>query len=179
MAKIKKRTLRWTASESPQVVGYILYWSEGGQVNYDCPSAKLGNTTEVVLPDDVESFAPESGPIEFGISAVDELGNESDLITISAPYQFNVPQAPEGIWLEGPDKSLPQEPIEQESVEQEYIEEEPDSGPLSFLEHNFDDEEEVRVHSIGDGTANTDDEQDHQEPQSSSFAMGGSHPNAT
>ncbi len=160
MAKIKKRTLRWTASESPQVVGYKLYWSEGGQVSYDCPFAKLGNTTEVVLPDDVESFDPESGPIEFGISAVDELGNESDLITISAPYQFNVPQAPEGIWLEGSDKSPSEEPVE----------EEPDSGPLSFLEHSFDDEEEVRVHCISDGDDSAEDDQDRQDPPGSSYA---------
>lgn len=159
MAKIKKRTLRWTASESPQVVGYKLYWAEGGQVNYDCPSEKLGNTTEVVLPDDVASFSPESGPVDFGISAVDELGNESDLITISAPYQFNVPQAPDEIWLEGPEKSLSAEAMERTPAP---LDEAPDAGPLSFLEQNFE-EEEIRVHAISDENKREEDERDRQE----------------
>ena len=106
MAKIKKRKLRWTASDSPQVVGYKLYWSEGGEkVSYESPSEKLGNVTEIVLPDDVASFSPGSGPIEFGVTAVDELGNESDLITIAAPYQFNAPKAPGEFWIEGAEKS--------------------------------------------------------------------------
>ncbi|MGD9237098.1 MAG: hypothetical protein PVF09_10500 [Desulfobacterales bacterium] len=41
MAKIKKRRLRWSASESAQVVGYKLYWSEGGEVNYDSKCVTL------------------------------------------------------------------------------------------------------------------------------------------
>ena len=173
MAKIKKRTLRWTASQSPQVVGYKLYWSEGGQVTYDSPSEKLGNTTEVVLPDDVEAFSPESGPIEFGITAVDELGNESDIVTVSAPYQFNVPQAPDEIWLEGPERSFSEELVEEEP---ESKAEELESGPLSFLEHDFEDEQDVRVHCIGDDDAGNDDHQDRHDNQNISVAMGGGKP---
>ena len=100
MAKIKKRKLCWNASESQQVVGYRLYWAEGGEVGYDSPFAAVGNVTEVVLPDDVNGFSPKGGPIEFGVSAVDELGNESDLTTFKAPYQFNILLAPEGMWIE-------------------------------------------------------------------------------
>lgn len=101
MAKIKKRKLQWTASQSPQVVGYKLYWAQGEEVGYDSPCAALGDVTEVLLPDDVEGFMPETGPVEFGLSAVDELGNESDLVTVSAPHQFNAPQAPGELWIEG------------------------------------------------------------------------------
>ena len=100
MAKIKKRRLRWTASESAQVVGYKLYWSENSEVNYDSKSVALGNITEIVLPDDVEAFTPAGGPIVFGITAVDELGNESDMTTLVAPYQFNVPKAPDDLYLQ-------------------------------------------------------------------------------
>lgn len=100
MAKIKKRTLHWKPSPSPQVAGYKLYWSETGSVDYDSDCVKLGNVTEIVLPDGVEAFAHISGPVELGISAVDELGNESDLITIKTPYQFKVPQAPAELRLE-------------------------------------------------------------------------------
>lgn len=100
MAKIKKRKLCWKASESQQVVGYRLYWAEGGAVGYDSPFAVLGNVTEVVLPDDVNGFSHKGGPIEFGVTAVDELGNESDLATFKASYQFNIPRSPAGMWIE-------------------------------------------------------------------------------
>ena len=100
MAKIKKRKLKWIATGSSQVVGYKLYWSENGAVNYDSKCVRLGNVTEIVLPDDVDSFRPGGGPVEFAITAVDELGNESDMITLRAPYQFSVPKAPEDLYLQ-------------------------------------------------------------------------------
>lgn len=100
MAKIKKRKLKWSTSSSSQVIGYKLYWSENGAVNYDSKCVTLGNVTEIVLPDDVGSFMPGGGPVEFAITAVDELGNESDMITLKAPYQFNVPKAPEDLYLQ-------------------------------------------------------------------------------
>ena len=144
MGKIKQRTLRWTGSESPQVVGYKLYWEEGGDVTYDSSSAILGNVTEVVLPDDVDDFKPDNGPIEFGIVAVDELGNESDLITISAPYQFKIPHAPDGIWLEGSESTHPEESLPQATETEAEVE----SDPLAFLDHDFDDE--AVVHRLPD-----------------------------
>jgi len=100
MAKIKRRRLKWVASSSPQVIGYKLYWSENGELNYDSQWLMLGNVTEIVLPDDVKSFKPNGGPIEFGVTAVDELGNESDMVTLRAPYQFNVPKAPDDLYLQ-------------------------------------------------------------------------------
>jgi hypothetical protein len=100
MAKIKKRRLSWLASSSSQVIGYKLYWCEAGEVNYDSNCVTLGNVTEVILPDDVESFTPACGPIELGISAVDELGNESDMVTVMAPYHFCVPKAPKDLHIE-------------------------------------------------------------------------------
>lgn len=100
MAKIKKRKLHWKASDSPQVVGYKIYWSDGGKVDYESPSAALGNVTQVMIPDDIAGFVPAKGPIEFGITAVDELGNESDMVTFAAAYQFNVPQAPQDVGME-------------------------------------------------------------------------------
>ena len=66
MAKLKKRILRWQASSSPQVIGYKLYWSESGDLNYDSNQVILGNVTEIVLPDDVDSFKPNGGPVGVG-----------------------------------------------------------------------------------------------------------------
>ena len=100
MAKLKKRILRWHASSSPQVIGYKLYWSESGDLTYDSNQANLGNVTEIVLPDDVDSFKPNGGPVELGITSIDELGNESDMIKLVAPYQFSIPEAPRDLRIE-------------------------------------------------------------------------------
>ena len=67
MAKVRKRKLRWAKSSSPQVVGYKLYWSENDEVGYDSKCVKLGNVTEIVLPDEVSAFKPGEGLIEFGV----------------------------------------------------------------------------------------------------------------
>lgn len=99
MAKIKKRKLSWTPSSSSQVVGYKIYWAESEALDYNSSCEMLGNVTEIILPDGVASFNPEGGPVTIGITAVDELGNESDMITLAAPYQFNVPKAPDELYL--------------------------------------------------------------------------------
>ena len=100
MAKMKKRKFRWEVSSSSQIVGYKLYWSEWGGVDYNSKCVELGNVSEVVLPDDVAAFTPANGPVESGLTAVDELGNESDMATVYAPYQFSVPEAPANLVLE-------------------------------------------------------------------------------
>jgi hypothetical protein len=100
MAKIKKRKLIWEPSTSPNVIGYKLYWAEEGEVNYDSPSAMVGNVTEVVLPEQVPSFPMVKGSIELGITAVNEMGNESDMMIVAAPFQFSAPEAPMGSRLE-------------------------------------------------------------------------------
>ncbi len=103
MAKIKKRKIRWEPSTSPQVVGYKLYWSAGEEVHYDSEFITVGNVTELVLPDDIKNFNPGKSTVTFAIAAIDEQGNESDLVTCAAPYQFSVPQAPKDLWLENLD----------------------------------------------------------------------------
>ena len=128
MAKIKKRKLQWTASQSPQVVAYKLYWAQEEEVSYDSLCATVGNVTEVILPDDVDAFTPDAGPVEFGVSAVDELGNESDMVKVSAPHQFNAPQAPGELWIEGQTDSSVQAPKEALPETESHI---------SLLEHTI------------------------------------------
>lgn len=100
MAKVKKRRLVWEPSTSPNVIGYKLYWAEGGGVHYDSPCAMIGNAPEVVLPEQVPSFPIVKGSIELGITAVNEVGNESDMVILAAPFQFSVPDAPTSPELE-------------------------------------------------------------------------------
>jgi hypothetical protein len=110
MAKLKPRILRWQASPSAQVAFYKLYWSEEGGVDYDSRHAVVGNVTEVLLPDGVEAFTPGNGPIEFGLTAVDEIGNESDMVRLKAPYQFSVPSPPADFHIASPGSAAPKEP---------------------------------------------------------------------
>ena len=94
MAKIRKCKLSWEASASESVVGYKLYWSKGTGVDYDSRCIKIGNVTEIALPDDVTL---SDGPVMFGVTAVDRDGNESDMITIEKPYRLTIPEAPAGL----------------------------------------------------------------------------------
>ena len=100
MAKVKKRRLVWEPSPSPNVIGYKLYWAEEGEVSYGSPCAMIGNVAEVVLPEQVPSFPIVKGAIELGITAVNEVGNESDMMILAAPFQFSVPDAPTSPALE-------------------------------------------------------------------------------
>lgn len=109
MPKLKPRMLRWRASESAQVAFYKLYWSWEGAVDYDSNRAVVGNVTEVVLPDGVEAFTPGHGPVEFGLTAVDEIGNESDMVRLNAPYQFSVPSPPADFHIAPPESSMKKE----------------------------------------------------------------------
>ena len=100
MARIKRRKLKWKASDSSQVIGYKLYWAKGGGVNYDSEFEFLGNVTEIILPDDVKSFPLGQEPIEIGVTALNEIGNESNMIKFNAYFQFTVPDAPKDLMIE-------------------------------------------------------------------------------
>ncbi len=91
MARIRKCKLSWEASTSEHVIGYKLYWAKGTDVDYDSKFLKLGNVTEIALPDDVTL---SGGPVMFGVTAIDRDGNESDMVTLVEPYQLQVPEAP-------------------------------------------------------------------------------------
>jgi hypothetical protein len=103
MARIRKCKLCWEASVSENVVGYKLYWSRGTGVGYDSKYIKIGNATEIILPDDV-LFS--DGPVMFGVTAVDRDGNESDMVTIDQPYRMQVPDAPKELSIESSDEFM-------------------------------------------------------------------------
>lgn len=94
MGKIKKSKLSWNPSGSDSNVDYRLYWSDATPVNYNSNFIKLGNVTEVDLPDILDDYEISGESIFLGISAVDKWGNESDIVTLSAPYKLSAPAAP-------------------------------------------------------------------------------------
>lgn len=101
MAKIRKCKLSWEASASDNVIGYKLYWAKGSELDYDAKYLKVGNVTEITLPDDITL---SGGPVMFGVTAIDRHGNESDMVTIDQPYQLRVPDAPSALSINPSDE---------------------------------------------------------------------------
>jgi len=100
MGKIKQKRLRWEPAAGEEAAKYKLYWSENGTVDYTSSFAELGAVTQVTLPDDIPSFPRIAGDLEFGIAAVNQAGNESDITKISAYFDFTVPEAPKSLVVE-------------------------------------------------------------------------------
>jgi len=100
MGKVRNKKLRWEPAAGEEAATYKLYWSENGTVDYTSSFAEVGAVTQVVLPDDIPSFPRIAGNLELGIAAVNQAGNESDLTTISAYFDFTVPEAPKSLVVE-------------------------------------------------------------------------------
>ena len=103
MAKIIKKRIRWNASVAPDVVNYRVYWNAETSPDYESQFSEFPATaTEAFIPDDFPSFTVSTeGDYVFGISAVDDVGNESDMAMSAAiPLDFNPPEAPTDIVVE-------------------------------------------------------------------------------
>ena len=102
MSKIIKKKVSWVASVASDVVAYKMYWSlaANGAPTYDSESVQVNSSkTQIIIPDDVPNFpiGIEDNYI-LGISAIDDVGNESDIaVTPSVPFDFDAPDAPSGI----------------------------------------------------------------------------------
>lgn len=95
MAKVKEYQISWTQSESTDVVGYKIYYvPEGEELNYGSPSVTVGNVNTVLIPTDVPDFPLIDGSYTIGLSALDDVGNESDLISKTVPFDLAAPDAP-------------------------------------------------------------------------------------
>ena len=85
------------------------------------PLLSLGK--HAFLDDGVMIYQDEfGGPIEFGLTAMDEIGNESDMVTLKAAYQFNVPDAPTDLYLRKVDDYYTNNVKDSESDKGELIE---------------------------------------------------------
>jgi hypothetical protein len=97
MGKIRKRTVRWEPSADAKK--YRLYWSWKGPIGYDSKFVEVEEKTTLILPDEVPSFPSIAGNIELGITAVNAVGNESD-ITIARVYVDFTYQSIKGLTVE-------------------------------------------------------------------------------
>lgn len=100
MAKIIKKTISWTASTASDVVSHKVYTAkEVDGVSYNSPNVEVPMPdTQIILPDAFPSgtFGEDTNYL-IGITAVDDVGNESDMVEVSAPFDFIAPDAPTGV----------------------------------------------------------------------------------
>jgi len=95
MSKIISKTLKWNASTSTDVTGYKVYYNLAGTADYASTVVDVGNVTSVVLPSGLTGFpADVDGVVNFGITSYDDVGNESDMVNVSATLDFTAPLAP-------------------------------------------------------------------------------------
>jgi Tfp pilus assembly protein PilZ len=98
--KIRNRRIRWEPSTSHDVIRYRLYWSKKGTLGYDSDYADLENVTQINLPDDIPSFPRTAGEFELGISAMNRVGNESELAKAIVRFDFRLPAAPRNLTVD-------------------------------------------------------------------------------
>jgi hypothetical protein len=101
MAKVRKVTLKFNPSGSPDVVSYNLYHVDTGNVlDYNSPKVDLGKPDPD--PDsgkihvDVSALGVfTDGRYDIGVTAVDDAGNESSMaVKNDVPFDFVAPDAP-------------------------------------------------------------------------------------
>ena len=102
MAKIIKKSLKWMAGTSIDIVATKLYWCPETEVlGYDSPNVTIAMpATEIILPDEAPGFPLDEGNFKLGISSVDDVGNESDIAEIAVPFDFAAPDAPTDLVVE-------------------------------------------------------------------------------
>ena len=102
MPLIRKRRIWWELV--PEVTNYIVYVSRDKTV-FDSQNFKWGATpgiiqkgvsgkTELVIPDEWPEFPKESGICYVGVTARDEVGNESDPFLSEGLFKFIPPSSP-------------------------------------------------------------------------------------
>jgi hypothetical protein len=99
MAKIIKRKIWWNPVEGEDVVNYKVYTAlQGTDFTYDLPAIQVEATiTEVLAPEDFpEGTFDIDTNYNVWITAVDDVGNESDPLELNAPFDFVAPSSPSG-----------------------------------------------------------------------------------
>ena len=101
--KVIKKKIRWDAGTAPDITAHRVYVEKDPTIpTYTSVFAEiLVPQTYVVVPDDfpVGTFDEDTTYI-MGVSSVDDVGNESDIITVSSPFDFVAPDAPTNITIE-------------------------------------------------------------------------------
>lgn len=97
MPKIKKKRIWWDDVIGPDVVGYHVYVApQGIEFDYAMPHTEVAaGDTEIIAPDGFpEGMFDLDVNYSVWITTVDDMGNESDPLLLTAPFDFVAPPAP-------------------------------------------------------------------------------------
>lgn len=93
---IKPKKMTWGASPDPDVISYVARWAIPPEViNYDPvvnPGFAMGKVTQCDLP--LPGMPNIDGELSIGLTACDDVGNESDPVEITVPFDFLAPSPP-------------------------------------------------------------------------------------
>lgn len=96
MGKVISKVIKFAASPSPDVVNNRLYYSTEQGLNYDSDFVEVGNETDVDgnVVVDLGSFLTVEGDYYIGVAAVDDVGNEADIVEYpnAIPLDFQIPE---------------------------------------------------------------------------------------
>jgi hypothetical protein len=90
---LNEKKIRWSPSPTPEIARHRLYWALGKSVDYYSDFVEVISDKELILPDDIPCFPLVTAFIEFGITAVDRDGNESDMTGRHVFVDFALPKS--------------------------------------------------------------------------------------
>jgi len=107
-AYIQKRRIRW--DPVLEATSYVVYVSRDRTVfdpkNFGWEATPgvifkmVIGKTELILPDEWPEFPKQRGIYYIGVTAKDEVGNESSPVVSDGLFQFIPPQPPSNVWIE-------------------------------------------------------------------------------
>jgi len=99
MAKVKSYNIAWAAPVDADVVGYNLRWAWGSApTGNETPFYIAGKaTTTVQIP--VAGMTANEGELYLALTALDDVGNESDPAVLHFPFDIVAPGPPTNLRL--------------------------------------------------------------------------------
>jgi predicted transcriptional regulator len=100
---VKQKRIRWTASIAADVVAHRVYVAKDPDMpTYSSLHVEVAMPkTEVLAPNDFPAGTfSEDVVYNIGITAVDDVGNESNMEVASSPFDFIAPDAPTNVIIE-------------------------------------------------------------------------------
>lgn len=104
MARVKAKKLRWNVEGlEADIVAHYVYWSLTGAIDQDNSDYVRVEMPKdhLIFPDEVPELpADVDQEVAIAVTAVDDVGNESDLVGLTVPFDFTAPAAPTGVVVE-------------------------------------------------------------------------------
>lgn len=99
MAKVIKKKIKFIPSTGIDVLSHKIYVApDPDELTYASPSVVVDMPKDfVIVPDEFPGFPLRDVEYQVGVTAIDDVGNESDMAVVQAPFDFDAPPAPSGV----------------------------------------------------------------------------------